>query len=44
MIRLSAIPTVERRPRSFRIFTSPLAGLALLGIYINMASMLVDKF
>jgi len=41
MIRLDAIPSARSSKREFRIFTSTLSGLALLGIYINCFGILV---
>lgn len=44
MIRLDAIPSASPTKNSgFSLFTSPMTGLAMLGIYINMASILLGK-
>jgi hypothetical protein len=43
MIRMSAIPMIETKPRSFGLFTSKLSAAALFGICMGMASILFDK-
>jgi len=42
MIRMSAIKVAEAKPKGFGPFTSGLSCAALLGIYINMAGILLQ--
>ncbi|MEZ5744767.1 MAG: hypothetical protein R3D89_13865 [Sphingomonadaceae bacterium] len=44
MIRMAAIPSVPQRRKGFGPFTSGITAAAMVGIYIGMASILIDKF